>query len=127
MTVRGIDHLVLTVTDLERTVSFYTEAIGGTAETFDGGRRAVSFGDVKLNLHPADDVYSPHARRPEPGTADFCLVVDEPIAAVRDRLEGADVEVVYGPVEKVGARGRMDSVYVTDPDGNLVELARYRE
>lgn len=127
MTVQGIDHLVLTVADVERTVAFYTEAVGGTAETFAGGRRAVSFGDAKLNLHPADDVYSPHARRPEPGTADFCLVVDEPIASVRERLREAGVEVVHGPVEKVGACGRMESVYVTDPDGNLVELARYEE
>lgn len=125
MNVRGIDHLVLTVADVERSVDFYTDVLGATAETFDDGRRAVSFGEQKLNLHPADDVYAPHAASPEPGSEDFCLVVDDPIEAVRERLRDRGVDVVHGPVEKVGARGGIESVYVRDPDGNLVELAHY--
>lgn len=125
MDITGLDHLVLTVSDVERTVEFYTTVLGGTAETFDGGRRAVSFGTQKLNLHPADDVYRPHAATPEPGSADFCLVVDDPIDEVCVHLRDHEVAVVHGPVEKVGARGPMRSVYVRDPDGNLVELSRY--
>ena len=125
MHVTGLDHLVLTVTDIDRTVDFYTTVLGATAETFDGGRRAVSFGDQKINLHPAADTYSPHASQPEPGSGDFCLIVDDPIETVLDRLDTHDVPVVHGPVAKVGARGELESVYIRDPDGNLVELARY--
>lgn len=127
MNVIGLDHLVLTVSNVERTIDFYTTVLGATAETFDDGRRAVSFGDQKINLHPADDVYTPHAATPEPGSGDFCLVVDTDIATVMDRLREYDVDIVDGPVTKVGARGRMTSLYVRDPDGNLVELADYGE
>jgi len=124
MRVRRIDHLVLTVDDVDRSAAFYADALGGTIETFDGGRRAVSFGAQKLNLHPADDPYEPRASVARPGTDDFCLVVDD-LAAARERLREGGVEVVHGPVEKVGARGPMESVYVRDPDGNLVEIAAY--
>lgn len=127
MNVRGLDHIVLTVSDVDRTVDFYTSVLGATAESFDDGRRAVSFGVQKINLHPADDVYTPHAATPQPGSGDFCLVVDTAIATVTDRLREFDVDVVAGPVTKVGARGQMTSVYVRDPDGNLVELAHYDE
>lgn len=125
MDVTGLDHLVLTVTDVERAVDFYTTVLGGTAETFAGGRRAVSFGEQKINFHPADDIYTPHAERPEVGSGDFCLVVDASIDEVSRKLHEHDVEIVHGPAEKVGALGPMESVYVRDPDGNLVELARY--
>ncbi|MFW5956157.1 MAG: VOC family protein [Halorhabdus sp.] len=125
MDVTGLDHLVLTVADVERALDFYTTVLGGSAETFAGGRRAVSFGDQKINFHPADDIYTPHAERPEPGTGDFCLVVDDSISAVCRTLRKHDVDVIHGPVEKVGALGPMESVYVRDPDGNLVELAQY--
>ncbi|MDZ5809947.1 VOC family protein [Halorubrum sp. AD140] len=125
MHISGLDHVVLTVADVDRAVEFYAGALGGTAETFDGGRRAVSFGDQKINFHPAEDVYTPHARRPTPGSGDVCLVVDDPLDEVRRALRDRDVAVVHGPVEKVGARGLTESVYVRDPDGNLVELARY--
>ncbi len=125
MRVTGLDHVVLTVADVDRAVDFYAGSLGGTAETFDGGRRAVSFGDQKINFHPADDVYTPHADRPTPGSGDLCLVVDDSLDALRRDLSDRGVEVVHGPVEKVGARGPTESVYVRDPDGNLVELARY--
>ncbi|OYR40057.1 VOC family virulence protein [Halorubrum sp. Ib24] len=125
MHVTGLDHAVLTVADVDRAVDFYAGTLGGTAETFDGGRRAVSFGDQKINFHPADAVYSPHADRPTPGSGDLCLVVDDSLEALRRELGDRGVEVVHGPVKKVGARGPMESMYVRDPDGNLVELARY--
>lgn len=125
MHVTGLDHLVLTVTDVERAVYFYATVLGGTPETFDGGRRAVSFGDQKVNFHLAGDEYTPHAAEPTAGSGDFCLVVDDPIDELRRELREYEVPIVHGPVEKVGARGSMESVYVRDPDGNLVELARY--
>jgi len=125
MHVTGLDHVVLTVEDVDRAVDFYASTLGGTAETFDGGRRAVSFGDQKINFHPAAAVYSPHADRPTPGSGDLCLLVDDSLDAIRRDLSDRGVEIVHGPVEKAGARGPMESVYVRDPDDNLVELARY--
>jgi catechol 2,3-dioxygenase-like lactoylglutathione lyase family enzyme len=126
MHVTGIDHLVLYATDVERTCEFYAETLGvATVETFAGGRVALSFGTTKLNLHPAGDEYDPHAADPVPGSADFCLVVNEPIPRVVDRIEDAGVAVVEGPSTRTGARGEMESVYVRDPDGNLVEFAHY--
>ena len=126
MAVTGIDHLVLYATDVGETCEFYAETLGvADREEFGDGRVALTFGDAKLNVHPAGDEYDPHAADPTPGSADFCLVVDEPVSALADRFEGAGVELVEGPVGKVGARGDMESVYVRDPDGNLVEFARY--
>ena len=125
MHVSGLDHLVLTVTDVEQAVYFYATVLGGTPETFDGGRRAVSFGEQKINLHPAGDEYTPHAADPTPGGGDICLLVNDPVDELRRELREYGVAIVHGPVEKVGARGPMESVYVRDPDGNLVELARY--
>ena len=126
MHVTGIDHLVLYATDVERTCEFYTDTLDiAERETFAGGRVALSFGRTKLNLHQAGDEYDPHAADPAPGSADFCLVVDEPIADVESRIERAGVEIVEGPGTRTGSRGEMRSVYVRDPDGNLVEFAHY--
>lgn len=125
MEITGIDHIVLTVEDVEETVAFY-ERLGGEGITFDGGRRGIAFGDQKINLHPADDIYTPHANTPEPGTDDFCLIVTDPIKDVQAELEANGIEIIHGPTEKVGALGSLHSVYVRDPDGNLVELARYQ-
>lgn len=127
MDLTGIDHLVLTVSDVERTCEFYERVLGAEPITFAGGRRGLRVGDQKLNLHPAGDEYEPRATVAEPGTDDFCLLTETPVEAVAADLREAGVELVEGPVEKVGARGPMDSVYLRDPDGNLVEVARYRE
>jgi len=126
MEVTGIDHIVLYATDIEDTCTFYADLLGvATVEEFDNGRVALSFGTTKINIHPAGDEYTPHAADPTPGAADFCLIVDEPIETVKERIEKAGIEIVHGPVRKVGARGPLRSVYVSDPDGNLVEFARY--
>ena len=126
MEVTGIDHIVLYATDIDRTCAFYGDLLGvATVEEFDGGRVALSFGTTKLNIHPAGEEYVPHAAEPTPGAADFCLLVDEPIETVERRIENAGVEIVEGPIRKVGAHGPMRSVYVHDPDGNLVEFAHY--
>ncbi|MHC3438063.1 VOC family protein [Natrialbaceae archaeon A-gly3] len=123
----GIDHLVLTVEDIDRTCEFYATAIGATVRTFGEGRTALHVGDQKINLHPAGDEYEPHADRPVPGSEDFCVYTDRPLSNVQNHLEDHDVPIEYGPVEKTGARGPMRSVYVRDPDGNLLEIDHYEE
>ena len=126
MRVTAIDHLVLYATDVEATCAFYTETLDiAEREEFAGGRVALSFGETKLNVHQAGDEYDPHAADPAPGSADFCLVVDEPMEPLKERIERSGVEIIEGPGPRTGARGEMESLYVRDPDGNLVELAHY--
>ena len=127
MCVTTIDHLVLYVADVAATAAWYERVAGADVETFAGGRTAVRLGDRKVNLHEAGAAFDPHAVNPAAGAGDFCLVVDEPIEAVVEHLEAEGQAVVEGPVEKTGTHGPMTSVYVRDPDGNLVEFARYRD
>ena len=125
MRVTALDHLVLTVADLEATVAFYAR-LGMESRRFGDGRLALHFGHHKINLHLAGAEFDPHARRPEPGSADLCLLVDEPIPDVERELGRAGIEIEVGPVERDGAQGTLDSVYVRDPDGNLIELSHPR-
>jgi catechol 2,3-dioxygenase-like lactoylglutathione lyase family enzyme len=122
MRVRALDHLVLTVADPEATVAFY-ERLGMRREVFGGGRLALRFGDQKLNLHTAGAEIEPHAAAPTPGSADVCLLVDGPLADVESELRAAGLEIELGPVERTGATGPIRSLYLRDPDGNLVELS----
>ena len=125
MQIDRLDHLVLTVADVEATVDFYTRVLGMRAETFDGGRRALVFGRQKINLHQVGREFSPRAARATAGSADFCLVTETPLEQVQAELAAAGVRIEVGPVPKVGALGPMQSVYVRDPDANLVEIAVY--
>jgi catechol 2,3-dioxygenase-like lactoylglutathione lyase family enzyme len=125
MQIDRIDHLVLTVADVEATVDFYTRVLGLRAETFDGGRRALVFGRQKINLHQVGREFSPRAAHATAGSGDFCLITETPLDQVQAELAAAGVEVEVGPVPKVGALGPMQSVYVRDPDANLVEIAVY--
>lgn len=132
LTVRRIDHLVLTCRDLTATLRFYTEVLGMREVTFGNGRVALAFGRQKLNLHPSGQQADAAggnvvavAARPTPGAMDLCLIVGEPIAAVVAHLAACGVPVEGGPVVRTGALGPMHSVYIRDPDGNLVELAQY--
>jgi catechol 2,3-dioxygenase-like lactoylglutathione lyase family enzyme len=118
--VRSLDHLVLTVADIERTVRFY-EGLGMRRETFGDGRVALRFGEQKLNLHRAGAEFAPHAAHPAPGSADLCLLVDDSLDEVAAALADAGVAVEVGPVPRTGATGALTSLYVRDPDGNLVE------
>jgi catechol 2,3-dioxygenase-like lactoylglutathione lyase family enzyme len=123
----GIDHLVLTVEDVEAACAFYADVLGAEAVTFGGGRTALRFGEGRINLHPAGEEFEPKAARPTPGAGDFCVTTDAGIETVVGNLRDAGVDVVEGPVERAGAVGRMTSVYLRDPDDNLVEVATYRE
>jgi catechol 2,3-dioxygenase-like lactoylglutathione lyase family enzyme len=124
--VTALDHLVLTVADVEVTARFYAEVLGMTVARSDGGRVALEFGVQKINLHPAAAPFEPHAALAKPGTGDVCFVSERDLAEIGRRLEAARVPVELGPIERVGARGPMDSIYFRDPDGNLIEVARYR-
>ena len=118
-----LDHLVLTVRDVEATCEFYTRVLGMEPITFGAGRRALRFGHQKLNLHPADSPVAPHAMQPTPGSADLCLISTTPLAEVVAHLAQAGVSILEGPVSRSGATGPLISVYFRDPDGNLIEVS----
>lgn len=120
-----LDHLVLTVADVERTVAFYSRVLGMEPATFADGRRALLFGRQKINLHQAGNEFEPKAANPTPGSADLCFVADVSPEEVVEHLAEHGVEIVGGPVDREGALGGMRSVYFRDPDGNLIEVSRY--
>jgi len=126
----AIDHFVLTVADTEATARFY-QALGMRLERFEvpgePDRLALHFGPHKINLHRAGHPFHPHARVPEPGTGDFCLLTEDSIADWVVQLEKAGIAIIEGPVGRTGAQGALESLYLRDPDGNLVEIARYAE
>lgn len=123
----SLDHLVLTVADPGRTVDFYCRVLGMVAETFypaDGSRRmALKFGDQKINLHTAGAEFEPKAKTPRPGSADLCFLTETPLADWLSHLSGCDVAVENGPVARSGATGPITSIYLRDPDGNLIEVS----
>ena len=132
LTVQRVDHLVLTCRDIAATIRFYTEVLGMREVTFGSGRKALAFGQQKINLHAAGQAaeggggnVAAIAARPTPGSADVCLIVAEPLQAVVAHLAACGVPVEEGPVTRTGALGPIESVYIRDPDGNLVELSRY--
>lgn len=120
-----LDHFVLTVRSIAATSDFYAKARGFEAITVDG-RTALHFAGHKINLHEAGHEFEPKARAPTPGSGDFCLISDEPVADIAARLERLGVSVEEGPVARTGARHPLVSIYVRDPDGNLVEIANER-
>ena len=126
VSVDALDHLVLTVRDLEGTCAFYEAVLGMRRETFGAGRIALRFGHQKINLHPDPSPHALVADRPVPGSADLCFLTSSPAAEVAAHLEACGVEVIGGPMERSGAEGPILSVYCRDPDGNLIEIAQRR-
>ena len=120
-----IDHIVLTVHDLERTLAFYSRVLGMEPVTFAGGRRGLAFGRQKLNLHQAGREFEPKALAPAPGAIDLCFIASTALDEVIETLKEEGVAIIEGPVDKTGALGPMKSVYFRDPDGNLVEVSNY--
>lgn len=120
-----IDHLVLTIADIPRTVDFYQRVLGMRHEVFGEGRSALAFGQQKLNLHQAGREFEPKAAHPLPGAIDLCLVTTWPLERLLAHLAAEGVAVEEGPVRRTGALGPIESVYVRDPDGNLIEIGRY--
>jgi catechol 2,3-dioxygenase-like lactoylglutathione lyase family enzyme len=123
MRIASLDHLVLTVADPDATAAFY-ERLGMRRESFGEGRLALHFGSQKLNLHRAGAEIEPHARRPAPGSADICLLIDGDLGDAERELVAAGVPIEEGPVDRTGATGPIRSLYIRDPDGNLVEISR---
>ncbi len=119
----ALDHLVLTVRDIEATSRFYGKALGMEVREFAGGRKALHYAGGKINLHLAGQEFEPKASCPTPGSADLCFLVDEPVVELAARLEGAGITIMEGPVSRTGSQGPLFSIYLRDPDGNLIELA----
>jgi catechol 2,3-dioxygenase-like lactoylglutathione lyase family enzyme len=125
MKIARLDHLVLTVADIERSCAFYTRVLGMQVVTFGEGRTALCFGQQKINLHPADEIPGLVADRPTPGSGDLCFITETPIAEVLAHLQQCGVPIIAGPGPRAGAIGTIQSVYVRDPDQKLVEISNY--
>ncbi|MFO8192950.1 MAG: VOC family protein [Bacillota bacterium] len=126
MKVDFLDHLVLTVLNLERTIDFYKRLLGMHEITFGNNRKALVFGDQKINLHEYGNEYEPKAKITYPGSADLCFITTTPINKYKKYLISHGVSVEEGPVKKMGAKGDMLSIYIRDPDENLIEISNYK-
>lgn len=123
MHIDRIDHLVLTVRDIDATCAFYAHVLGMQVVTFCAGRTALAFGSQKINLHQAGHEFEPKALHPTPGSGDLCLITDVSLVEVIAHLQSCGVAIEEGPVRRSGALGPIESVYCRDPDGNLIEIA----
>jgi len=126
LNIRDIDHIVLTVTDIARSLRFYHEVFDLPIITFDGDRKAVLVGKQKINFQTIDEPHTPIAAKPTPGSADLCLIARDDIEVIQHHLKSYFVDVVAGPVERTGAHGQLTSLYVRDPDNNLIEISNYK-
>ncbi len=125
LTMDRIDHLVLTVKDIQATCDFYAKVLGMKVITFGRNRKALAFGAQKINLHEAGREFEPKAARPAPGAIDLCLISAQPLPEVIDHLRSCRVAILEGPIERTGATGPITSIYFRDPDGNLIEVSNY--
>ena len=124
MHIDRLDHLVLTVRDLDATVQFYTNVLGMHVITFGADKRkALTFGAQKINLHVAGREFEPKAHHPTPGSADLCFITATPLAEVLTHLARHQVTIAEGPVRRTGATGPLESIYIRDPDANLIEIS----
>jgi catechol 2,3-dioxygenase-like lactoylglutathione lyase family enzyme len=123
-----VDHIVLTTRELQACIRFYTEVLGMKLERFrtpTEERLALSFGAQKINLHEWGREFSPRAHVAVPGSLDLCFIAAVPLQKVIEKLKAEQIAILEGPVRKTGALGPMQSVYVRDPDLNLVEISEY--
>jgi catechol 2,3-dioxygenase-like lactoylglutathione lyase family enzyme len=123
MLIDRIDHVVMTVHDLDATCEFYARVLNMRVVTFGEGRKALAFGRQKINLHVAGREFEPKARHPMPGSLDLCLITTTPLPDVIVRLRACGVPLLEGPVARTGATGPICSVYFRDPNGNLIEVS----
>lgn len=126
--IKHLDHLVLTTANESACIDFYTRVLGMTLESFIGGtppveRKAFKFGNQKINLHIQGKEFEPKAQIPMPGALDLCFIADRPLEAVIAKLKREAWSIVEGPVIRTGATGKINSVYVRDPDQNLIEIS----
>ncbi len=118
-----LDHLVLTVADIDTSIKFYQKVLGFEVVTFKGGRKALAFGQQKINLHQLGKEFEPKAKSPTPGSADLCFISSTPLEDVIFEINALGIAIEEGPVERTGARGAILSVYIRDPDFNLIEIS----
>jgi catechol 2,3-dioxygenase-like lactoylglutathione lyase family enzyme len=123
MEISKLDHLVLTVTDIEKTMSFYGSVMGMKKEVFSDGRVALKYGSQKINLHELGKEFEPKAKKPTPGSADLCFITQTPLNEAMAHVKRCGIEIIEGPVERTGANGPIRSFYFRDPDLNLIEVA----
>ena len=125
MNINRLDHLVLTVKDIQTTVDFYVSVLGMEREEFGAGRLALKYGNQKINLHQAGKEFEPKADRPTPGSADLCFITEVPLEKAMAHVLSKGVEIIEGPVARTGATGPINSFYFRDPDMNLIEVSNY--
>ena len=125
MKISHLDHLVLTVADIEISCQFYQSALNFEVITFGENRKALQFGSQKINLHQAGKEFEPKAYRPTAGSADLCFIAETPLKDVIAHLHALNIEIVEGPIERTGAIGKILSIYLRDPDQNLIEISNY--
>jgi catechol 2,3-dioxygenase-like lactoylglutathione lyase family enzyme/CheY-like chemotaxis protein len=125
MKISRLDHLVLTVRDIEATCAFYHRVLGMEIVSFSDGRKALLFGAQKINLHQKGNEFEPKAEHPTPGSADLCFIAETPLAQVSAHLRSQEVAILEGPIERTGATGPITSLYFRDPDHNLIEVSNY--
>ena len=125
MEIDRLDHLVLTVRDITATCEFYTKVLGMRELTLAGGRKALTFGRQKINLHEYGNEFEPKSQSPTPGSADLCFISQVPVAEVIEHVRSCGVQILEGSVERAGAMGPIMSIYFRDADGNLIEVSNY--
>jgi len=125
MKIDHLDHLVLTVNNINATISFYTNILGMEVHSFNEGRKALSFGNQKINLHELGKEIEPKAYLPTPGSADLCFITNTPIKEVEAELRDNDINLIESRVIRTGATGKIISIYFRDPDNNLIEVSNY--
>ncbi|MFG0587249.1 VOC family protein [Acinetobacter sp. YQ_14] len=125
MKISHLDHLVLTVADIETTCQFYQSALNFEVITFAENRKTLQFGTQKINLHQAGKEFEPKALKPTAGSADLCFIAETPLDQVIAHLQAQNIDIVEGPIERTGAMGKILSVYLRDPDQNLIEISNY--
>jgi len=123
MKISHLDHLVLTVSNIETTCHFYQTVLGFEVITFKDDRKALKFGNQKINLHQQGNEFEPKALQPTPGSADLCFISDTPISEVVAHLNQLNIQIEEGPIERTGAMHPILSVYIRDPDQNLIEIS----
>ena len=127
MKIDRLDHLVLTVRNITASCDFYSQVLGMDVVTFGNDRKALVFGKQKINLHEAGKEFEPKASRPTPGSADLCFIAREPLTSVMAHLEAQNIAIIEGPLPRTGAAGAITSIYVRDPDDNLIEISNYTD
>lgn len=125
MFIEQLDHLVLTVSNIQQSLDFYSRTLGMQPISFGSGRCALTFGSQKINLHQGSKEWTPKAAHPTAGSADLCFISKRPLNEVIDHFHDQGISIEEGPVARTGALGPILSLYIRDPDGNLLEISTY--